>query len=203
MPRNSSNAELETEELAGTAQIRAAIIEKHEPLLRSIAVLVAKTGRNRRWPEVMEIASEVLSEAVQEALKHAERFDPARSATAWVRGIAAKLLLSRRRSEARDWRCMPAAVARRRSLGGRDSHRSAPDRPTRRSPDGWTSSRRSLAFPRTNDGRSNSVTTKAWTVKSWQPPWEFPLPGAARVRVCRALQSLRAHLAPAAEEVLR
>ena len=28
-------------------------------------------------------------------------------------------------------------------------------------------------------------------------------PGAARVRVCRALQSLRAHLAPDAEEVLR
>src|SRR5580700_338129 len=110
MLRNSSNAELEPDELDCTVRIRAAIDEEHQPLLRSIAVLVANTGRELLWPEVMEIASEVLSEAVQEALKHAERFDPTRSAAAWVRGIAARLLLTRRRAEARAWRCIPAAV---------------------------------------------------------------------------------------------
>jgi len=110
MPRNSSNAELESDGLECTVQIRAAIQKEYGRLLRSIAVLVARTGQDLRWPEVMEVASEILDEAVQEALKHAERFDPTRSATAWVRGIAARLLLSRRRAAARVWRYIPAAV---------------------------------------------------------------------------------------------
>ena len=119
MSTTSSNAELESEVLERDVRIRAAIKEEHELLLRSIAVLVAKTGRGLRWLEVMEIASEILHEAVQEALEHAERFDPTRSATAWVRGIAAKLLLNRQRcgstsqalgSRGRPWRG---------SLGGR------------------------------------------------------------------------------------
>ncbi len=97
-------------ELECTARIRAAIEEDHEPLLRSIAVLVAKTGRGLRWPEVMEMATEILHEAVQEALKHADHFDPTRSATAWLRGIAARLLVNHRRAEARARRFIPAAA---------------------------------------------------------------------------------------------
>ena len=110
MSRNSSNAERESEQRECTARIRAAIEEGHEAMLRSIAVLVARTGRDLRWPEVREIASEILQEAVAEALKHAGRFDPTRSATAWVRGIAAHRLMTRRRDEARDGRCIPASV---------------------------------------------------------------------------------------------
>ena len=45
MPTNSSNAELESGALECAVRIRAAIEEEHEPLLRSIAVLVAKTER--------------------------------------------------------------------------------------------------------------------------------------------------------------
>ena len=90
MPGNWSNAELEAEVRECTVRIRAAIEAEHEPLLRSVAVLVAKTERGLRWPEVMEIATEILHEAVHEALKHADRFDPTRSATAWLRGIAAR-----------------------------------------------------------------------------------------------------------------
>jgi DNA-directed RNA polymerase specialized sigma24 family protein len=110
MPRNSSNAELESAALECAARIRAVIEEDHEALLRSVAVLVAKTERRLRWAEVMEIASEVLHEAVHEALKHTHRFDATRSATAWVRGIAARLLLSRRRVAARSQRCISASV---------------------------------------------------------------------------------------------
>ena len=51
MPRNSSNAELEPEELPSTVRIRAEIKEKHDPLLRSIAVLVARTGRDPAGPK--------------------------------------------------------------------------------------------------------------------------------------------------------
>src|SRR5262249_39547170 len=91
-------------------RIRAAVEEEHEPLLRTVALFVAQSDRRLRAPEVMDIASEILHEAVQEALQHAHRFDPTRSATAWVRGIAAKLLLTRRRVEARGRRCVPATV---------------------------------------------------------------------------------------------
>src|SRR5262249_58217820 len=91
-------------------RIRAVIAEEHEALLRSVAVLIAKTEPRLRWPEVMDKASEILHEAVQESLRHALAFDPSRSATAWVRGIAARLLLNRRRTEARARRCVPATV---------------------------------------------------------------------------------------------
>ena len=200
MPGNSSKAELESEELECTERIRAAIEEEHEPLLRSIAVLVAKTERGYRWPEVMEIASEIFHEAVQEALKHAERFDPTRSATAWVRGIAARVLLSRRRSEARAWRCKPAAVL------GEEAWAAALAQDCTESSDAEvsgrldleqalacisTEERRSIEF-RYYQGLDGTALANALGVST---------PGAARVRVCRALQSLRAHLAPAAEEV--
>ncbi len=200
MLRDSSKVELVSEEQKSDARIRAAIAEEYEALLRSIAVLVAKTGRDLRWPEVMEIASEILDEAVQEALKHAERLDPTRSAGAWVRGIAAKLLLTRRRAEARVWRCIPAAVL------GEDAWATALAQHCTRPTDMAvaerldleqalarisTQERRAieLRYYRGLDGRELAAALGAST------------PGAARVRVCRALQALRAHLAPAEEEV--
>jgi RNA polymerase sigma factor (sigma-70 family) len=200
MPRNSSNAELERDEPDCTARIRAAIEEEHHPLLRSIAVLVAKTSRELLWPEVMEIASEVLHEAVQVALKHADRFDPTRSATAWVRGIAARLLLSRRRAEARAWRCIPAAVL------GEEAWAAALGEQCTAPTDAAVAGRvdleqalaaislehrRAIEF-RYYQGLDGEELAAAIGVST---------PGAARVRVCRALQSLRTHFAPAEEEV--
>ena len=110
MLTNSSNSDRESATLDRAARIRAVIAEEHEALLRSVAVLVAKTEPRLRWPEVMEKASEILHEAVQVSLQHALAFDPSRSATAWVRGIAARLLLNRRRAEARGRRCVSATV---------------------------------------------------------------------------------------------
>jgi len=77
----TSNAEPETQP-AGATRIRHAIARDHDALLRSVAVLVARTERRLRWPQVLDMATEVLHEAVREALKHAQDFDPARSATA-------------------------------------------------------------------------------------------------------------------------
>src|SRR5262249_39136531 len=110
MAMNPSNVEPEAEVPGRAACIRSAVEKEYELLLRSIALLVAKTERRLHWPQVMEVAWELLNEAVQEALKYARSFDPARSAAAWVRGIAARLLLSRRRKAARDQRCVPATV---------------------------------------------------------------------------------------------
>jgi RNA polymerase sigma factor (sigma-70 family) len=200
MPRNSSDAELERGEPACTARILAAIREKHEPLLRSIAVMVARTGRDRRWPEVMEIASEVLHEAVQEALKHAERFDPTRSATAWVRGIAAKVLLSRQRSEARAWRCTPAAVL------GEEAWTAALAQHCTGSTDAAVAGRLDLeqALACISAEERRAIEFRYYQGLDGQDlatALGVSTPGAARVRVCRALQSLRAHLAPVVEEV--
>src|SRR5262249_52694133 len=110
MLTNSLNASQESVTLDRATRIRAVIAEEHEALLRSVAVLIARTEPRLRWPEVSDKASEILHEAVQEPLQRAVAFDWGRSATAWVRGIAARLLLSRRRAEARGRRCVPATV---------------------------------------------------------------------------------------------
>jgi RNA polymerase sigma factor (sigma-70 family) len=200
MPGNSSNAELEAEVLECTVRIRAAIEEEHEPLLRSIAVLVAKTERGLRWPEVMEIASEILHEAVQEALKHADRFDPTRSATAWVRGIAARLLLTRRRAEARVWRCIPAAVL------GAEAWAAALGQLCTEPADAAVAGRLDLeqALARISPEERRAIEFRYYQGLDGEElatALGVSTPGAARVRVCRALQALRTHFSPAEEEV--
>src|SRR5262245_54217863 len=109
MVREPSSSEAEPP-TGAAAHLRQAIDAGHEALLRSVAVLVSRSQPGRRWPEVLDLAAEVLHEAVREALTRASRFDPRRSATAWVRGIAARLLLSRRRADARARRCVTATV---------------------------------------------------------------------------------------------
>ena len=198
---NLSNVKTDCEVPSGAERIRTAVAEHHAPLLRTVAVLVAKSDRRLRWSEVMDIAAEVLHEAVQEALKHAPSFDMSRSATAWVRGIAAKLLLTRCRTEARDRRCVPATV-----LG----------------PEAW-----SAALEQLNTGPADAVVAgrldleqalnhlagnerRAIELRYYQGldgqelarALGVPTPGAARVRVCRALQALRTHFLQAEEEVI-
>ncbi len=201
MPRNSSNAELESEELECTMRIRAAIEEEHEPLLRSIAVLVAKTGREsplarsdgnclgdppRSGAGSSQTRGTIRPDPFGHGLGPRHRreaaFDPP------TRGSPSLALYSRGRP-------------RRRGLGGRARGSTAPDPPTRRSPDGSIWSRRSLAsLPeerraiefRYYQGLDGEELAAALGVST---------PGAARVRVCRALQSLRTHFAPAEEEV--
>ncbi|HKI19790.1 MAG TPA: sigma-70 family RNA polymerase sigma factor [Isosphaeraceae bacterium] len=201
MPRSSPNAELESEELDCTVRIRAAIEEEHEALLRSIALHVAKTGRELRWPAVMDIASEVFHEAVQEALKHADHFDPTRSAAAWVRGIAARLLLTRRRAEARAWRCIPAAVL------GEEAWAAALGQlctePTDLAVDGRLDLERALA--RISPDARRAIEFRYYQALDGEElaaALGVSTPGAARVRVCRALQALRTHLSAVEEEVL-
>jgi RNA polymerase sigma factor (sigma-70 family) len=201
MLRNSSNAERESAERECTVRIRAAIEEEHESLLRSVAVLVAKTQRDLRWPEVKEIAMEVLHEAVREALKHADGFNPTRSATAWIRGIAARRLLTRRRTEARDWRCIPAAVL------GEEGWAAALGQhctgPTDAALAGRLDLEQALARISTEERRAIELRYyRGLDGDELASALGVSTPGAARVRVCRALQALRTQFAPAEEEVL-
>jgi RNA polymerase sigma factor (sigma-70 family) len=200
MPGNGSNAEPESWALERAARIRAAVEEAHEPLLRSLAVLVAKTERHLAWSAVMEIASELLNEAVQQALKHAHRFDPQRSVTAWVRGISARLLLMRRRTEARGRRCVPATVL------GTEAWEAALEQYVSGSAESAVSTRLDLeqALGRLLPEERRAIELRYYCALDGDElasALGVPTSGAARVRVCRALQSLRAHFRPAHEEV--
>jgi len=201
MPRNSPDAELESEALGSAARIRAVIEEEHEPLLRSVAVLVAKSKRRLPWPEVMEIASEVLHEAIQQALIHALSFDPTRSAAAWVRGIAAKLLLNRRRVEARGRRCVPAAVL------GEEAWAAALGRLCTAPADAAVAGRLDLeqALSRISREERRAIEFRYYQELDGEElasALGVSTLGAARVRVCRALQALRTHFSKSEQEVL-
>jgi RNA polymerase sigma-70 factor (ECF subfamily) len=185
---------------SAAAQLRAAIDAGHDALLKSVAVLVSRAHLRRRWPEVLDLAAEVLHEAVREALAQASRFDPSRSATAWVRGIAARLLLSRRRSDVRAHRCVTTTAlgeqAWQSALEGLCTGPADPavagrldleEALARVSPD-----ERQALKARYYQGLSGTDLARALGVAT---------AGAARVRVCRALQALRSRLLPSEEEV--
>jgi RNA polymerase sigma factor (sigma-70 family) len=188
MPRNS-NAEADTQ-VASAERIREAIQEDHEALLRSVAVLVARSERRLAWPEVVDLATEVLHEAVREALKHAHDFDESRSATAWVRGIAARVLLGRRRAEARQRRSVSATVL------GEEAWARLLAQLFTRAGDGAVAGRLDLeqALGRLSVDERRALVCRYYDGLDGQDlasALGVPSPGAARVRVCRALQALR------------
>jgi RNA polymerase sigma factor (sigma-70 family) len=198
--REPSSSEPKRQTGAGAAQLRAAIDADHEALLRSVAVLVSRSQARRRWPEVLDLAAEVLHEAVREALAQAARFDPSRSATAWVRGIAARLLLSRRRADARARRCVTATglgeEAWETAIQGLCTGPADPDIGGRLDLEQAlariSADERQALEARYFQGLNGTELARALGVATT---------GAARVRVCRALQALRSQLRPAAEEV--
>src|SRR5438067_9431053 len=110
MPMDPSNVPPEPEAAGRAARIRQVVTERHDQLLRSVAIMVSKSEQSLRWNEVLDLAHEVLDTAVSEALAHAEAFDPTRSAAAWIRGIAARVLRDRRRADARARRCVPEST---------------------------------------------------------------------------------------------
>ncbi len=181
------------------ALIRQAVAESHEALLRSVTLFIVRSEGGSSWPSAMEKAGEILNEAVEQALKQAGKFDPTRSVTAWIRGIAARLLLASNRQGARERRCISASV-----LGN----------------EAWEAALASL-FSQSHDS-ATAARLDLEQVMARLPPEErravelryfrgldgtalaralgVPTTGAARVRVCRALQSLRTVFAIAEEE---
>jgi RNA polymerase sigma factor (sigma-70 family) len=201
MPKNSSNPGAESAAAGCAARIRAVVEKEHEQLLRSVAMLVANTERHLRWSNVMERAQEILAEAVAEALKHAEGFDLTRSAGAWIRGIAARRFANSRREEARDRRCVSATT-----LGDEGWARALERRctePADPAVDGRLDIEQALS-------RISAEERRAIELRYYQglggeelaSALGVPTPGAARLRVCRALQALRDHFPPTEGEVL-
>jgi RNA polymerase sigma factor (sigma-70 family) len=180
------------------ALLRSAVAAEHDALLHSVALLIAKTHKPQPWPEVLELAAETLHEAVREALNHAANFDPTRSATAWVRGIAARLLLQRGRAEARARRCVPATVL------GEDAWATLLQQLATGSDEAAVDGRLDLEQAL---GRIGADDRRALECRYYQGlegkilarALGVATPGAARVRVCRALLALRAHFRLAEE----
>jgi RNA polymerase sigma factor (sigma-70 family) len=200
MVKETSNSEPGLHADAGAAQLRAAINADHEALLQSVAVLVSRARLRRRWPEVLDLAAEVLHEAVREALAQASRYDVSRSATAWVRGIAARLLLSRRRADARARRCVTTTVL------GDEAWESALQGLCIGPADPAVAGRLDLeqALARISADERQAVEARYYQGLSGidlARALGVATAGAAHVRVCRALQALRSHLLPAEEEV--
>jgi len=199
LTRNSANAEPETRAREAAECIRSAVAAEHDQLLRSVAVFIARSERRLRWPEVLELAAELLHEAVQEALKHASRFDPSRSATAWVRGIAARLLSSRRRTEIRIRRCVPAAVL------GEEAFAAALGQLHTGPTDDAVAERLDLhqALAQLSPEERRTIENRYYLGldgKDLANALGVATPGAARVRVFRALQTLRTYLVRSAGE---
>ena len=201
MPMDPPNVVPEPEAADRAALIRQVVSERHAQLLRSVMVMIWNSEHNLRRDEVADLAQEVLDTAVGEALAHAEVFDPTRSAAAWIRGIAARVLCARRRADAR---------ARRRvseSALGEEGWESVLSQ-LRSGPPGEAVDRRldlegalaglmpeerqviELRFFQGLDGGELAQAFGA------------PTSGAARVRLCRALRVLKERLICSHGEVL-
>lgn len=81
--------------------LKQTIEENAEYLARGIRILVWKSGIQNSY-ELSEIAQEVLQETVITALEIADRYDPDRSAHAWLLGIAVKHIQALIRKQNRD-----------------------------------------------------------------------------------------------------
>lgn len=81
-------------------QLREYIESNSDHLLNTLAMYVRQSGLAQGM-QAKEDALELLSEVTVEALAHAERYDPSRPLMAWLLGIGNNLLLRRRANQAR------------------------------------------------------------------------------------------------------
>ncbi len=80
--------------LSNRARLRCFIAAESATLHATLRLYVSRAGFSG-GQAVSRIADELLNEVTVEALEHAERFDPARSPMAWLLGIAANLIKRR------------------------------------------------------------------------------------------------------------
>jgi RNA polymerase sigma factor (sigma-70 family) len=190
MAVNSSNVKPGAEAPGRAERISSAVDREYEPLLRSVAVMVARSDVRLRWAAVMDLAREVLDEAVGEALEHAGAFDPSRSAAAWIRGIAARVLAGRRRSETRGRRFIGASALGEQAWQGALARLAS--RPTGEAVAGRLDLEQALAGLSAADRRILVLRYyEGLDGAELARTLGLPTAGAARVQVCRALRALR------------
>lgn len=175
--------------------LRRAIENEYAVLSRRIAVLVYRVCGRLRRDEIEARVSEVLNEAVKRALQKAESFDPRRSATAWLMGFALRILQEQRH---------PRRTVVQSDLGDAAWHGAleelcdADDAETttirldiRQAMERLDERQRRVLDLRYFQGLDGEELARAL---------DAPTAGAARVRVARALQALRAVFGAGGEE---
>jgi len=86
------------------ALVHSFIEREADSLLKTLGFYVRRSGL-AQGGSVSALAAELMDEVTAEALAHAERFDPGRGARAWLLGIAANLIKRRQAQSARlSWR---------------------------------------------------------------------------------------------------
>ncbi|HEY7308765.1 MAG TPA: sigma-70 family RNA polymerase sigma factor [Gemmataceae bacterium] len=175
--------------------LRRAIEREHLTLLRRIAVLVYRVCGRLRRDEIAQRVPEVLNEAVQRALKAADRFDPSRSAVAWLMGFALRILQEQRR---------PGRVVVQSDLGD-DNWRQVLEGLCAADADAATirlDIRQALARLEAKKRRILELHFfEGLDGEELARVVDAPSAGAARVRLTRALQALRKQFGPAGAEV--
>lgn len=168
--------------------LRRVIERDYAALVRRVGVLVYRVCGRLRPSELDERLKEVLQEAVRRAMEEAEKFDPQRSAMAWLMGFALNVLREQRRGGARRavvqtdlgdaaWR---QALA---ELCSPDSDTAAIRLDVRQALARLDAKQRRLVELRYFEGLDGEELAREV---------DAPTAGAARVRLARALQALRA-----------
>jgi RNA polymerase sigma factor (sigma-70 family) len=182
---------------APAALLHAAVAEQHAHLCRSIGGMVYRVCGRMHPDAVAERVHEILNETVQRALGQANQFDPSRSAFSWLMGIAARVLAGQRRQDVRDHRQTlqtdlgekwEAALAKLCSVPADAAARIDLQQALAQLDE---SARHALECRYTR-GLEGDDLARALDVAT---------AGAARVRVCRALQALRKLIGAADSEV--
>lgn len=192
MEPNANKSEAEGDEKL--CALKAAFQCNYDGLLDAISALVWKLWRPSRRSDVTERAQEILSETVEQVLQNYAKFDPDRSAVAWIMGFAVRVLKNRHRVEARHARVVRASEIN--------------DEVWQRVIDG-------LCCAASDDCTANQIDVTT-AMSRLKPEDQRAIkcryfeglegkelaaalgvsPCAARVRVCRALQALGAQLGP-------
>lgn len=191
-------ASLSNSEIAGDDPadcLRRAIAGEHAVLCRRIAVLVYRVCGRLRRAEVEARVLEVLNEAVKRALQNASSFDPRRSATAWLIGFALRILQEQRHSRRTVVQSDLGEAAWRGALeelcSADDAEAATIRLDIRQALEQLGKEQRRIIEERYFKGLDGEELARAV---------DAPTAGAARVRLTRALQALRAVFGASGEE---
>jgi RNA polymerase sigma factor (sigma-70 family) len=192
----ASPAESETPGLDPANLLRQMIARDWEVLVRRLTVLVYRVCGRLRREEVADRVVEVLNEAVRRALQNATSFDPERSATPWIVGIALRILQEQRRANRRT--VVQSDLGDAAWHGALEELCSADDAQAttirldiRQALARLDAAQRRIIELRYYEGLDGEELARALNL---------PTAGAARVRLARALQALRAAFGASGDE---
>lgn len=195
MCERASPSDLDTAGDDPVEHLRQAIAREYDVLFRRIAVLVYRMCGRLRRNEVEDRVTEILNEAVKRALQNAAAFDPQRSATAWLMGFALRILQEQRHPRRAVVQSDLGEVAWRGALEelctADDAEAATIRLDIRQALARLEERQRRTIELRYFEGLDGEELARAL---------DAPTAGAARVRLARALQALRAAFGASGEE---